>query len=48
MEASRRISISIPDVLERQLVELRKTDEFCRMSWSELIRTLIERGLEQQ
>ncbi|MCD8368288.1 MAG: hypothetical protein LUC48_09750 [Clostridiales bacterium] len=47
MTETRRITISIPADIEAKLIELRKTDEFCRMSWAELIRTMIERGLNQ-
>lgn len=38
----------VDDSLEAQIIELRKSDQFCRMSISEIIRTLIKRGLEEQ
>ena len=43
-----RVSLVIPDELNDALIELRKTDEFCRCSYSEIIRRLMEMGLEAQ
>lgn len=31
-----RISVAIPRRLEARIIELRKTDKFCRMTYSEL------------
>ena len=36
--------VSLPPELEQKLYDLRKTDNFCRMSYSEILRTLIELG----
>lgn len=41
-----RVSVVIPEELEKKIVELRKTDRFSRSSLSEIIRTLISEGLE--
>ena len=41
-----RLSIAIPKELEERIIELRKDERFCRMSYSELVRHLIVRALE--
>ena len=48
MTSNRRISISLTPALEEKVMAMRKTDEFCRMSISEIIRILIARGLEEE
>lgn len=40
-----RRSISLPEDLERAIVELRKDDRYTRLSYSEIIRQLIQAGL---
>jgi Arc/MetJ-type ribon-helix-helix transcriptional regulator len=40
-----RRSISLPEELERAIVELRKDDRYTRLSYSEIIRQLIQAGL---
>lgn len=47
MHDGRRITVSFSPELEEQLVALRKTDKYCRMSWAEIIRSLIQEGLKQ-
>ena len=47
MTDNKRFSFAAPPELEARIIELRKTDEFCRMNFSEIIRMLCERGLEQ-
>lgn len=42
-----RLSIAIPPELEQRIIELRKEERFCRMSYSELVRHLIVRALEE-
>ncbi len=46
MTNMKRRSISIPDEIECAIFELKKTDEFCRCSVSELIRKLLIIGLD--
>ena len=48
MTNNRRISVSLTPVLEKRVMEMRKTDEFCMMSVAEIIRILIARGLEEE
>jgi len=44
---NKRMCISIPSELEKKILELRKTDQFCRKSLSEIVRFLIQKGLEE-
>lgn len=41
-----RKSVSLPTEVEEQVIKLRKRDEFCRCSYSELVRRLITAGLQ--
>lgn len=41
-----RLSISIPEDVEQKIVDLRKTDEYCRCSYSEIVRRLLEQGIK--
>lgn len=45
-ENQKRMSISISEEMENKIVELRKTDEYCRCSYSEIIRRLLEQGIK--
>lgn len=40
-----RRTISLPDNLENAIIRLRQTDEYCRFSYSEILRQLVEAGL---
>ena len=42
-----RMSLTLPKELEDAIVKLRKTDKYCRMSYAEIIRQLIEVGLNE-
>lgn len=41
-----RLSVQLTAEQEKALIELRKRDEFCRLSYGELVRKLIDAGLE--
>lgn len=41
-----RASVVIPKELEERIIELRKTDRFARCTISEIMRTLIQKGLD--
>jgi hypothetical protein len=41
-----RLSISVTEEMENKIVELRKKDKYCRCSYSEIIRQLLERGMK--
>lgn len=45
MTDMKRITISVPDELDKKILELKKTDEFARASYSEVVRTILLRGL---
>lgn len=40
-----RLSIQLTKEQEEALIELRKRDEFCRLSYGEIVRRLIDTGL---
>lgn len=41
----KRISISLPEEIDNQVIELKKTDMYCRCSYAEIVRMLLELGL---
>lgn len=41
-----RKSVSLPVEVEEQVIKLRQRDEFCRCSYSDLVRKLIVAGLQ--
>lgn len=47
MPDMKRMSISISPEQERAILDLRKTEEFCRFSYAEIIRILMNRGIEE-
>lgn len=40
-----RMTVAMPKDVEAQLMELRKTDEFCRGSISRMVRVLLEEAI---
>ena len=40
----KRLSISLPAELDRAVLDLRKTEEYCRCSYVEIIRVLMSEG----
>lgn len=47
MTKNKRCSFMITPNIEEKIREMRKSDAYCMMSVSEIIRMLCERGLEQ-
>ena len=47
MTTNKRFSFMATPELEAKIIAMRKTDAFCRMTFSEILRVLIERGIEQ-
>lgn len=45
MTNMKRVTISLPDSIDRRVLELRKDDRFVRCSYSEIVRRLLEAGL---
>ena len=43
-----RLSVELTREQEQALIEMRKQDEYCRLSYGELLRRMIDRGLEAQ
>jgi len=48
MTANKRVMVMLPPELEEKLYALRRTEEYCRMSYSEIIRMLFERGAAEE
>lgn len=46
MAEIKRMSVSLSPELEQAITELRKTDEYCRSSYSEIIREVLKKGLK--
>lgn len=46
MTDMRRVTISLPDEIDRRILELKKDDRYIRLSYAEVVRKLLERGLE--
>lgn len=47
MTENKRCSVMITPDLEEKIREMRKTDAYCMLSVSEIIRQLVHKGLEQ-
>lgn len=45
MTDMRRITIALPDSIDKRILELKKDDKFVRCSYAEIVRQLLERGL---
>ena len=48
MTNNKRVCIAMPPELEERVYALRRTDEYCRMTLSEIVRILIQKGLEAE
>ena len=46
MTAMKRICVSLPQYLDRRILNLRKEDRFIRCSYAEIVRTLLESALD--
>ena len=46
MTDMRRITISLPEELDKQILELRKDDRFVRYSYAEIVRQILKNGLD--
>lgn len=46
MTDMRRMSIAFPDDMDARILEIKKDDRFIRASYSEVVRRILERGLE--
>lgn len=48
MTGMRRVTIPIPQDMDREILEMKKKDEFVRCSYAELVRLLLKRGMEKR
>ena len=48
MTDMRRVTISIPEDLDKRILKLRVSDKFMRSSYSEIVRFLLIKGLEKE
>lgn len=46
MTENKRLCIAVTPEIEKKIFDMRKREEFCRMSISEIVRMLIVRGIE--
>ena len=46
MTDMKRVTISLPENIDKRILELRKDDRFVRCSYSEIVRQILEQGLE--
>ncbi len=48
MTEMKRVTISLPDELDRKVLELKKQDRFVRCSYSEIVRMMMLAGYEKE
>ena len=46
MTDMRRVTVSLPDDLDRRILEMKKSNQFVRCSYSEIVRRFLDKGLE--
>lgn len=46
MTEMKRVTIALPENIDKQILELRKNDCFVRCSYSEIVRRVMEHGLK--
>ena len=47
MTDMRRVTISLPEDIDKRILDMKKDDRFIRDSYSEVCRKLLEKGLEK-
>lgn len=45
MTNMRRVTIPLPDEIDKRILEIKKDDRFIRLSYAEIVRKLLEIGL---
>lgn len=45
MTDMKRVTITLSDSLDARILDLRKSDEYVRLSYAEIVRRVLERGL---
>ena len=46
MTDMRRMTVSLPDELDKRILELKKEERFARYSYSEIVRQMLGRGFD--
>lgn len=46
VEKAWRLSVQLTPEQAKKLIELRKQDEYCRLSYGEILRRLVDAGIE--
>lgn len=46
MTEMRRVTITLPEAMDKAVLQLRKDDRFARCSYSEIVRQMLELGLK--
>ena len=46
MTEMRRVTITVPDDIDKMVLSLRKDDRFARCSYSEIVRPMVSAGLK--
>lgn len=41
----RRVTVSLPEEMDKRILELKKEDRFVRCSYAEIVRQIVEQGL---
>lgn len=47
MTDMKRMTISMPDEIDRKIMEMKKDDQYAQYSYSEIVRVLVRMGLEK-
>ena len=48
MTEMKRVTIPVPDWLDRAILDMRKDDRFVRCSYAEIVRRILQIGLDAQ
>lgn len=48
MTGMRRVTIALPEEIDKQILELKKDDRYIRCSYSEMVRIVLELGLQRE
>lgn len=47
MTEMKRVTVAVPKAFDKRILELRKSDKYVRCSYGEIVRRLVEAGLEE-
>lgn len=46
MTSMKRVTVALPDDIDRRILKLRADERFARCSYSEIVRQILEHGIE--